>query len=168
MRGWAVFFWALIATLVLITAGIFASLVIEGRVSLTPDVAPTAAPIDEVTPVVDTSYSVVVLNATPETGLATQTKDLIVAAGWPAETVFASEAGSTDFAETTIYYVLPEDEAAAEGLADVIGGATTTQSDFYQPIDDADTADVDESTTKQLTVVLGADRLAAPSAEPTQ
>lgn len=167
MRGWAVFFWALIATLVLITAGIFASLVIDGRVSLTPDVVPTAAPIPQVTPVVDTSYSVVVLNATPETGLATQTKDLIVEAGWPADIVFASEAGSTDFAETTVYYVLPEDEAAAAGLADVIGGATTTQSDFYQPVDDTGTPDVDESAAKQLTVVLGADRLEAPSAEPT-
>lgn len=159
MRGWAVFFWALIATLVLITAGIFASLVASGRVTLIPDVVPTAAPVPQVTPVIDTSYSVVMLNATPEVGLATQTKDLIVAAGWDESTVFASEAGSTDFEQTTIYYVLPEDEAAAEGLADVIGGATTTQSDFYQPVDDADTGDIDESTTKQLTMVLGADRL---------
>ena len=77
-----------------------------------------------------------VLNATPEPGLATQMKDVVVAAGWAEDTVLASEAGSTDFPETTIYYYLPTDEAAAAGLAEVIGGAKLEQSDVYQPADD--------------------------------
>ena len=54
-----------------------------------------------------------ILNATPEDGLATQMKDVVVAAGWPIDNVLASEAGSDDFPETTVYYLAPEDEAAA-------------------------------------------------------
>ena len=72
-----------------------------------PTPSPTATPLPVVTPVVDTTYDVLVLNATPEQGLATQMKDVVVAAGWAEDTVLASEAGSTDFAETTIYYYLP-------------------------------------------------------------
>ena len=106
---------------------------------------------------VDTTYDVLVLNATPEQGLATQMKDVVVAAGWAEDTVLASEAGSTDFAETTIYYYLPADEAAAAGLAQTIGGAKLAQSDVYQPVDDPE--------AKQLTIVIGLDRTAKQPTE---
>lgn len=168
MRGWVVFLWALLATIVLIAVGIFGSLIATGRVTLFPTPTPTVTPLPEVTPVVDTSFGVLVLNATPETGLATQTKDLIVGAGWAETSVVAGEAGSTDFATTTIYYALPEDEAAAAGLADVIGGAELVQSDAYQQVDDPGTEDVDESTAKQLTVVIGLDRTEQPDPSPTE
>lgn len=167
MRGWVIFLWALIATIVLIAAGIFGSLLVSGRVTLFPEPTPTPTPVPEVTPVLDTSYTVLVLNATPERGLATLTKSEIVAAGWPEASVVASEAGSEDFEETTVYYYLPEDEAAALGLAEVIGGAAVAQSDFYQPIDDPGT-EADESLVKQLTVVLGLDRIQAPETESTE
>lgn len=167
MRGWVVFLWALLATIVLIAVGIFGSLVVSGRITLFPEPTPTPTPTPVVTPVVDFSYEVLVMNATPESGLATRTRDLIITAGWPADLVTAGEAGVTDFAETTIYYVFPEDEAAAAGLAGVIGGATLTQSDFYQVEDDPATTDVDESAAKQLTVVLGMDRVQAPAPTPT-
>jgi len=170
MRGWVVLLWAVLATIVLIGVGIFGTLIASGRVVLFPTPSPTSTPIPEVTGVVDTSYSVIVLNATPEEGLATRTKDLIVAAGWAPDTVHPSDAGSTDFAQTTVYYAFPEDEAAARGLADeVLGGAEVAQSDVYQPADDPNTADVDESQTKQLVVVVGLDRTAdppSPSATP--
>ena len=39
------------------------------------------------------------------------------------------DAGTTDFPETTVYYAFPEDEAAALGLAGVIGGAQVAQTD---------------------------------------
>ena len=74
--------------------------------------------------------------------------------------MLASEAGSTDFPETTVYYYLPTDEAAAAGLAEVIGGAKLEQSDVYQPADDPE--------ARQLTVVIGLDRTATPpTATPT-
>ncbi|SIT70047.1 LytR C-terminal domain-containing protein [Microbacterium sp. RU33B] len=153
MRGWVVFLWAALATVVLIAVGIFGTLLASGRVVLFPTPSPTATPAPVVTPVVDTSYSVMVLNATPESGLATQMKDVVVAAGWLTDTVTASDAGSEDFAETTVYYAYPEDEAAALGLAQVIGGAAIAQTDVYQPIDTPD--------AKLLTIVIGLDRTAA-------
>lgn len=163
MRGWVVFLWAVLATIVLVTVGIFGTLIVSGRIVLVPVATATPTPVATVAPVVDTSYSVIVLNATPEQGLATQTKDLIVEAGWAEDAVTAGGAGVTDFADTTVYYAFPEDEAAARGLAEtVLGGAKVAQSDQYQPADDPDTADVDESAAKQLVVVLGLDRASSP------
>ena len=163
MRGWVVFLWAVLATIVLITVGIFGTLLASGRITLIPAATPSPTPVATVEPVVDTSYAVIVLNATPEEGLATQTKDIIVAAGWAEESVTASGAGVTDFTETTVYYAFPEDEAAARGLAEtVLGGARVAQSDQYQPADDPATDDVDESQTEQLVVVIGLDRTSSP------
>jgi len=154
MRGWVVLFWAALATIVLVALGIFGTLLVTGRVVLFPTPEPTVAPLPIVTPVIDTTYEVLVLNATTEAGLATQMKDTVVAAGWAEDMVLASEAGTTDFAETTIYYYLPTDEAAAAGLAEVIGGAKLEQSDVYQPADDPE--------AKQLAIVIGLDRTANP------
>jgi hypothetical protein len=159
MRAWLVLLWAVVATIVLITIGIFGTLIASGRIELFPAPVPVATPQATVEPVVDTTYDVVILNATPEEGLATQLKDVLVEAGWPTDNVTAGEAGSQDFPETTVFYLAPEDEAAAAGLAGVIGGAKIAQSDVYQPAD---------AESKQLTIVIGLDRTAAPpSATPT-
>lgn len=166
MRGGVVFFWAALATVILIALGIFATFVVSGRIVLFPEPTPTPTPTATVTPVVDTSYSVLILNATPETGLATRMKDEVVAAGWPADTVLAGQAGATDFPETTIYYASPADLPAALGLAEVIGGARVEESTVYQPTDDPAT-EVDEGATKQLTIVIGLDRTAAGVPTPT-
>ncbi|MGC5223764.1 LytR C-terminal domain-containing protein [Micromonospora sp. DT81.3] len=167
MRAWVVVLWALLATIVLVAIGIFGSLIATGRVTLFPAPSATPAPVATIEPVIDLTYGVVVLNATPEPGLATRTKDTIVAAGWPADSVLPGDAGSTDFPETTVYYSFPEDEAAALGLAGVIGGAQVAQTDAYLQVDDPAT-EVDESVVKQLTVVLGLDRIASPSPSATE
>lgn len=166
MRPGVIALWALVATILLVIIGIFASLVASDRITLFPTPEPTVEPIPEVAAVVDTSFSVVVLNATGEQGLATTLKDEIVAAGWSADSVLASQASVTDFPETTVYYAFPADEAAALGLAEVIGGARVEQSDRYQPLDDPGTDDLDESQSAQLTVVIGLDRTAAGAPEP--
>jgi hypothetical protein len=159
MRGWVVLLWAALATIVLIALGIVGTLIASGRIELFPTPEPTPTPVPTVEPVVDTTYDIVILNATPEAGLATQLKDVVVAAGWPVDNVTAGEAGSQDFAQTTVYYLNPEDEAAAAGLAGVIGGANIAQSDVYQPAN---------PERHQLTVVIGVDRTAAaPSATPS-
>ena len=80
MRGWVVLLWAALATVVLIVVGIFGTLLASGRIELVPTPTPTATPIPEVTPVIDQTYDVMILNATPEQGLATQMKDVVVAA----------------------------------------------------------------------------------------
>lgn len=164
MRGWVVLLWSVLATVVLVVLGIFATLIAQGRIVLSPQPEQTSAatPLPEASPVVDMSFSVVVLNATTESGLATQVKDVIVGAGWPAESVTSGEAGSTDFPTTTVYYAFPADESAALGLAEVIGGAEVARSDYYanlyMPQDDPDT-EGDESQVKLLVVVIGADRV---------
>jgi len=152
MRGWVVLLWAALATIALIALGIFGTLLASGRIELFPTPAPTVAPTIAVEPVIDTTFEVVILNATPEQGLATQTKDVVVNAGWADVDVTAGEASVDDFPETTVYYLAAEDEAAAAGLADVIGGARIERSDVYQPA---------QADSKQLTVVIGLDRTAA-------
>ncbi len=157
MRGWVVLLWAALATVVLIAGGIFATLVLTGRVTLSAEPEPTVAAPAVMTPSLDTTYDVLVLNATPEAGLASRTRDDIIAAGWPADLVLAGDAGSNDFPTTTVYYPLPADEPADLALAEVVGGAEVVQSDVYQPVDDPD--------SRQLAVVLGLDRTA--SGQPT-
>lgn len=156
MRAWVVLLWAALTTIVLIAIGIFGTLLVSGRIELFPTAAPTPTPTIEVEPVVDTSYGILILNATPEAGLATQLKDTVVAAGWTEQSVTPSDAGSQDFATTTVFYVNAADEAAAKGLAEVIGGAATEQSDAYQLGDDPE--------AKELTIVIGLDRTANPPA----
>lgn len=166
LRGWIVFLWAAIATLVLIIAGIFATLVVSGRISFGPDDAASPVPTATATTpaVVDPSYSVVVLNGTADEGLAGSLRDTIIAAGWPGDGVETGDSDSTDFAQTTVFYLRESDEAAAEGLAQAIGGAEVAQSDFLQPTDDPGTPD-DESAVKRLVVVIGLDRAAGQPSE---
>lgn len=150
MNGWIVLLWSFVAALILIVVGIFVALVLMGRIELFPAAEPTIAPTPEVTGVVDTSYSVRVMNTTAEENLAVQMRDAIINSGWPAESVIYGDADSQDFADTTVYYVAEADELAAIGLADVIGGAEVVQDDFY--------ADPNDPEQKLLVAVIGADR----------
>ncbi|WP_426181373.1 LytR C-terminal domain-containing protein [Microbacterium sp. TWP3-1-2b2] len=153
MNGWAVLLWSFVAALVLIVVGIFVALVLMGRINLFPSAEPSIAPTPEVTGVVDTSYTVLVLNATGEDGLDVQMRETIVNNGWDADSVSYGPAGEQGFADTTVYYVSEADELAAIGLADVIGGAEVAQNDFY--------ADPNDPEQKQLVIVIGADRSTA-------
>lgn len=163
-----VLLWSIGAVIVLTAVGVFISMIGSGRVVLFPPAAPTPTPEAVVAPIIDTSYPVLILNATGERGSATAAKDLLVAAGWPPESVLPGQAGS-EFPTTTVYYPLPEDEAAALGVAEVIGGGSVERSAAYLPADDPTTVDVDESAVKQLTVVLGRDRVtpATPAPAPS-
>lgn len=158
MRPGIVFLWAVVATIVLVIAGIFGSLLVSGRISFAPpEAVPTTTPVPEVEPVVDTTAPVLVLNATPQEGLATQVRETVVAAGWPPDAVTAGAAGVTDFPVTTVYYATAEEEAAALGLAEVIGGAEVAENAQYLPPDDPETPE--NEATRQLTIVLGLDRV---------
>lgn len=158
MNGWVVLLWSFVAALVLIIAGIFGSLVVMGRINLFPEALPTATPTPVETGVVDTTFEVTILNATPDEGLDAQMKDTLLNAGFT--TVYASDSGSQDFTTTTVYYVDDADRLAAVGLADVIGGAAVEQSDFYAGLNDGD--------AKQLTIVIGLDRSASAPETPAE
>lgn len=158
-RGWVVFLWAVLITIVLVIVGIFGTLVASGRISLGSEPAPTPTVVETPPAVTDTSYSVVVLNGTADEGLAGNLRDQIVQAGWAGDAVQTGDSDTTDFPTTTVYYRGPEDEEAARGLANVIGGAEIAQDSFLQPTDDPNTPD-DESAEKRLVVVIGLDRAA--------
>lgn len=150
MNGWVVLLWALVSALVIIIVGIFVSLMLMGRITLFSAAEPSGQPVPEMQGAVDTSYSVLVLNATPEEGLDAQLRDTLLNNGWSADAVSYGAAGQQDFSETTVYYVAEADELAAIGLAEVIGGAQVEQNDFY--------ADPNDPEQKQLVVVIGLDR----------
>ncbi|WP_235563130.1 LytR C-terminal domain-containing protein [Microbacterium sp. Root322] len=158
MNGWVVLLWSFVAALVLIIGGIFGSLVVMGRVSLFPEAVPTAVPTPEETGVVDTSISVLILNGTPDEGLDTQMRDLLINNGWASDIVFAGDSSSQDFPATTVFYLNDEDELAAIGLAKLLGGAAVQQSDYY--------SGQTEDGQKQFTVVIGLDRSSSASETP--
>lgn len=147
LRGWIVFLWAVVATVVLVVVGIFGTLVVSGKVTLFPTPTPTMTPIPTASPVVDPTVPVLVLNATSVEGLATAVKDSIVAAGWKSDAVSAGQAGTAGYETTTVFYAAAADEGIARGLAQVIGGADVVLSDAYA------------GQSQRLVVVLGLDRV---------
>lgn len=161
IRGGIVFAWSAAATIVIVAVGVFGSLIVTGRITLFPEPAATATVAPPAEAVIDTSYAVYIINATSQSGLAGTVASQVIAAGWASDTVFPTESESEDFATTTVYYAAPADEGAARGLAQAIGGAAVALSAAYQPVDDPNTPDVDESAAKQLVIVIGLDRTAA-------
>lgn len=149
--------WSVLLFVVLVVASLFTVGVVSGEITL-PGQDHVATSDGAAGPVIDPSYPVLVLNATPEAGLGESLRQQLIAAGWAEGNVFAGDAASTDFEKTTVYYTAEADESAAQGVADVIGGAALVHSDAYAPADDTTTADVDESQSKQLAVVIGADQ----------
>lgn len=158
MNGWVVLLWSFVAALVLVIVGIFGSLVVMGRIELFPETVPSATPTPVETGVLDTTYEITILNATPDEGLDAQMRDTLLNAGFP--TVYASDSGSQDFETTTVYYVDDADRLAAIAVADLVGGAEVEQSDFY--------ADLNDGDAKQLTIVIGLDRSATAPEEPVE
>jgi len=153
LRGGLVLLWSAVATVALIAIGIFGTLVATGRVVPFPAPSGSPAPVATAEPTIDTGYTVLVLNATGERGLANLVRDEILDAGWAGDAVLASEAGADDFELTTVYYPTAEDEGAARGVAQLVGATRLVLDDAYQPADDPD--------ARQLAVVIGLDRAGA-------
>ncbi len=151
MRRGVLLTWAVIATVVLVAAGIVGTLWAGGRFGGAPGSSTAATTAPTADPVVDTSYAILVLNATPQQDLGSSISADIVAAGWSADDVTAEPAGSQDFARTTVFYARTQDEGPARGLAQALGGADVELSEAYQ--------DADNETLQQLVVVIGLDRV---------
>lgn len=150
MNGFVVLLWSAAVALVLIVGGIFGALVMMDRISFGPEAGPAPEQTQGTAPVIDTTYRVLILNATPQEGLVESVRELLLAEGWKAEDVFGSAGSSQEFDKTTVFYVDEADAAAAMGVADAIGGAEVQQSDFYEGQNVSD--------QPQLTVVIGLDR----------
>ncbi|MEI2268873.1 LytR C-terminal domain-containing protein [Microbacterium sp. No. 7] len=156
LRIGLIVFWSAVATVAIVAAGVFGTLLSTGRLSFGPAAGPSGTS-QVVAPKVDTSYQVLVLNATAETGLGARIRDQVIAAGWADADVEVSNASSTDFPTTTVYYARPADEAAARGLADAIGGAEVSLDDTYQVVAPPETTAADGASRPQLVVVVGLD-----------
>jgi hypothetical protein len=150
-RGWIWLAWCVLATVVLVAAGVIALFSVNGNLEGklpfgdSPSATPTATstPTPTIVPTVNPSLNVTVLNGTQTAGLAGSVTDKLTAAGW--QNVTAANASETDLTKTYVYYSAPENQAAALGLAQSIPGATVQQSDAYV------------ETGADLTVVLGSD-----------
>jgi hypothetical protein len=154
--GWAVFGWAVLATVVLIGLGIGYLAIINnnnqftdafggGTTAAVDTPTPTAEPV---APVTDPALPVTILNGTEVVGLAGRVGEAATAGGWTVGTM--ANASSTDFATTTVYYSDAVNEAAALGLSQLLGGVPTELSSSFEGA--------------PLTVVLGTD-YAGPGAE---
>jgi len=156
LRVGVIVLWSIVATVAIVAAGVFGTLYATGRLEAAPAPAATRG-AGVVAPRVDTSYQVLVLNATKENGLGAKVRDDVIAAGWAAADVEASNASSNDFPTTTVYYGKAGDEAAARGLADAIGGADVSLDDTYQVVAPPETTDAGGTSRPQLVIVVGLD-----------
>ncbi|MDT0158545.1 LytR C-terminal domain-containing protein [Microbacterium sp. ARD32] len=150
--------WSAAVALVLVVIGIFVSMVLMGRIDLFGAADPEAPQTPGVLAKIDTSYRVLILNATPQTGVVATVRQELIDQGWAASDVFGSDGSTSPFDETTVFYVEKADEAAALGVADVLDGARVEQSDHY--------ASMDATGEPQLTVVIGTDHLGTTSPAP--
>lgn len=161
-RGWIGFAWALLATGVLVFAGLFGiSKVFDIDLGLglfpvaetptpTPTPTPTAAPLTDPTTIDPArQITVTVLNGTATVGLENTVGDALAASGWPV-TAKATTA-TPDVAETSVYYSDPLNEDIARGVALALG------------VGGIRLVDPGTVSSAPITVVLGAD-YAAPAA----
>ncbi len=167
-RGWIGFAWAVLATGVLVFAGLFGIsrfLNIDLGIGLFPAAVtptPTPTPTPTMDPVTDPTtidparqLIITVLNGTPVVGLQSTVGSELAAAGWPIGT--QANASVDDIEETFVYYTNPLDEDVARGLVVALG------------LGDIRLVDPGTVSSAPLTIVLGADYAGPqPSTEPTE
>ena len=155
-RGWFLFLWAALATLVLVAAGIIGLTLLGDRVAFVENPTPVAtSPQATETPTavatIDPDSMVTVLNGTATRGLATDAIEKLNAAGW-TQSITPGNASVKDVTTTTVYYEDPSQEGAARGLAEALGvGSIQLSTQFQIPVEEG------EEPLLQLTAILGAD-----------
>lgn len=149
MRTGLLVLWAALAAILLFVAGVFGTLAITNRLGGDVGVASPAPNTPAVSETTDTTYTVLILNATGDASRATAVHDQVQAAGWPSDKIDAADAAESDFPTTTVYYVEDGDEPAARGLADAIGATSVVQDDTY--------ARPDAEGRSPLAIVIGLD-----------
>lgn len=153
-RGWIGFAWAVLATVVLIAAGLFGlsllnpdlEIRIPGTGTSTAAPGETDAPVEEAAPVLDPAVSISVLNGTATTGLATEVGDFLVSQGWEGAalgTGSRANAASNDVATTIVFYSDPVNEGAARMIVQNLGVGEIRLSNDYP--------------ASPITVLVGAD-----------
>lgn len=106
-----------------------------------------------VQPKLDPTASVVVLDGSGKESLGTDVDQTITAQGWG---VILFSGPASQVAESTVYYRTPNDEAAAAGLAEQLGGLPFRMTDEFGDYE------------ARLIVVLGSDYTGPGSAGPVE
>jgi len=169
-RGWIAFAWAALATGVLVGVGVLSLAVLNGSYSFNGSDSPstsasaTAKPsatskpsasssagsgsagsgsgsAAAATPAQQGTTTVVVLNGTTTTGLASRASAALTGAGW--QVASTGDAGTTGSTSTIVYYQQASQAAVAQGIAKQLGVTAVQQSAAFPNAD--------------VSVVLGAD-----------
>lgn len=153
-RFWVYFVAGLVSIVVITGLGIaflhFSNVATDtGWVSELPEDGEPAVPA--VKPELDPSATVAVLNGTSTTGFAAVVDGVITSNGF-GQILFSGEAASHDVQISAVFYSVPEDEAAARGLAQELGGVGSYLTEDYAEFG------------ARLIVLLGSD-YAGPGAE---
>lgn len=93
----------------------------EAPVVLEPEAPVEVEPVRDPTQIDTEGLTLTVLNGTDTTGLAAQAGERLVAAGWPEPT--ATNADSSDIAESVVAYQDDADRGIALGIAEILGVA---------------------------------------------
>ncbi|PWC04934.1 LytR C-terminal domain-containing protein [Agromyces badenianii] len=150
--GWIVIAWGALATVVLVAAGIGGVMLFNDRLNFgnPPVASPSAEPVVTAEPVIAPDVPVLVLNGTSTAGLAAKAAETLVANGVPVGST--ANASENTLTETVVYYVAPELEGAARGVAQFLPEADVRVSEQFA------------ATGNQLVVVLGSDYADATAA----
>ncbi|TSD10226.1 LytR C-terminal domain-containing protein [Curtobacterium sp. KBS0715] len=169
-RGWIVFAWAAFATGVLVGIGVLSLAVLNGSYSFNGSDSPSASTSASATakpsatskpsasssagsgsagadsaaaatPAQQGTTTVVVLNGTTTTGLASRASAALTGAGW--QVASTGDAGTTGSTSTIVYYQQASQAAVAQGIAKQLGVTAVQQSAAFPNAD--------------VSVVLGAD-----------
>lgn len=169
-RGWIVFAWAALATGVLVGIGVLALALLNGSYSFNGSDSPSASTSASATakpsatskpsasssagsgsagsgsaaaatPAQQGTTTVVVLNGTTTTGLASRASAALTGAGW--QVASTGDAGTTGSTSTIVYYQQASQAAVAQGIAKQLGVTAVQQSAAFPNAD--------------VSVVLGAD-----------
>ena len=169
-RGWIVFAWAALATGVLVGIGVLSLAVLNGSYSFNGSDSPSASTSASATakpsatskpsasssagsgsagagsaaaatPAQQGTTTVVVLNGTTTTGLASRASAALTGAGW--QVASTGDAGTTGSTSTIVYYQQASQAAVAQGIAKQLGVTAVQQSAAFPNAD--------------VSVVLGAD-----------
>jgi hypothetical protein len=93
----------------------------EAPVVVEPETPAEVEPVRDPTQIDTEGLTLTVLNGTDTTGLAAQAGERLVAAGWPEPT--ATNADSSDIAESVVAYQDDADRGIALGIAEILGVA---------------------------------------------
>jgi hypothetical protein len=169
-RGWIAFAWAALATGVLVGIGVLVLALLNGSYSFNGSDSPSASTSASATakpsatsepsasssagsgsagagsaaaatPAQQGTTTVVVLNGTTTTGLASRASAALTGAGWNVAST--GDAGTTGSTATIVYYQQASQAAVAQGIAKQLGVTAVRQSAAFPNAD--------------VSVVLGAD-----------